>query len=377
MAADIAVVGAGITGLATAYALSERGASVVVYERGVPGNAQSGGESRIFRHAHDDPRLIAFACEARSVWREWEDRFDRELLSRDGVVSIGPAAPRRLQLLEEVGGVRVGTLDRDELALRLPVLAPFDGPAMLDLDGGAIRTRAAIECLTTALGDRLRLDEVLSVRPHHNRVELRAGGGVAAYDCVVVCAGRGTAALARGVGLELPVRHSAQVRLAYRVRGEPPGELACLLDSGRTFAEESAYADPYPGNGAYALGLGHTPAAPDGAVLDPGELAGATESNRAYVARALPGLEPEPFEARHCWITTLPWSADAFAVWEAGAVLFLAGDRMFKHAPLIGRMLAEAALAGELPAILRPAAKLGATPEGQPHPVGESALRAG
>jgi glycine/D-amino acid oxidase-like deaminating enzyme len=43
------------------YALAERGASVTVYERGVPGNGQSGGESHIFRHAHDDPRLVAFA----------------------------------------------------------------------------------------------------------------------------------------------------------------------------------------------------------------------------------------------------------------------------------------------------------------------------
>jgi sarcosine oxidase len=275
------------------------------------------------------------------------------------VVSIGATAQRRLELLEDVGTVRAKALDAAEITERLPLLAPYDGPAMLDADGGTIRTRATIGALTESLRDRLRFDEVLSVRPQAGHVELRAGGGVFEHERVVVCAGRGTAALARSAGLELPVRQSAQVRLAYRIRGEPPPRLACLLDSGGAFGEESSYADAYPGNAAYAVGLGHAGVGDDGSVLDPGELATATERNRAYVARVLPGLEPEPFEARHCWITTLPWSPDGFAVWEAGGTLFLAGDRMFKHAPLIGRMLADAALGGKRAPELRPEARLG------------------
>src|SRR5437588_2011200 len=94
---DVAVVGAGIVGLSTAYALLDQGASITVYERGVPGNAQSGGESRIFRHAHDDRRLVELAREARGIWREWEERFGTELLSRDGVLALGPAGQRRLE----------------------------------------------------------------------------------------------------------------------------------------------------------------------------------------------------------------------------------------------------------------------------------------
>ena len=68
---EVAVVGAGIVGLCTAYALVERGIAVRVYEQSVPGNGQSGGVSRIFRHAHDDPRLIAYAVESRAVYEEW------------------------------------------------------------------------------------------------------------------------------------------------------------------------------------------------------------------------------------------------------------------------------------------------------------------
>src|SRR6202044_2072449 len=76
--AEIGVVGAGIVGLSTAYALRERGVRVVLYERGVPGNGQSGGKSRIFRHSHDDPRLVAFARRSHALWREWKQRSGRE-----------------------------------------------------------------------------------------------------------------------------------------------------------------------------------------------------------------------------------------------------------------------------------------------------------
>lgn len=70
-AADIGIIGAGIVGLSTAYALLNAGESVRVYERGLPGNAQSGGEARIFRHAHDDPRLVVFARDSRAIWDQW------------------------------------------------------------------------------------------------------------------------------------------------------------------------------------------------------------------------------------------------------------------------------------------------------------------
>ena len=96
-------------------ALQERGVEVHVHERGVPGNGQSGGESRIFRHAHDDPRLVEEACRSRAVFAEWSERLGVELVSDDGAGAIGPSVDSRppVRLTFAVRGdapVRVATL---------------------------------------------------------------------------------------------------------------------------------------------------------------------------------------------------------------------------------------------------------------------------
>jgi sarcosine oxidase len=361
-ATDVAIVGAGIIGLSAAHALSRRGASVTIYERGVPGNGQSGGDSRIFRHSHDDPRLIALARHSLARWREWEQQAGIELVSRDGVLSLGDRdslRARRSQLDEH--GVSARLIDAAEASRALAILAPRDGttPLLLDDDGGVIRTRAAVEMLRAAVADRLVFDEVLAVRPlPGGTVEVRRGDATVEHDRVLVCAGIATPGLAHGSGIEVPVRTSLHVRLAFALRDAPPPRLACLLDpSGE--AGEHAYGDPLPGNGAYAVGVAEAAIHPDGGLVDPDGLAAAARRTVAYAETMLPGLDPTRAQARHCWVTELEWGADAFALWPAGGAHFLVGQNLFKHAPTIGDALAAVAL-GEPPAIdLSPAARLG------------------
>jgi sarcosine oxidase len=156
----------------------------------------------------------------------------------------------------------------------------------------------------------------------------------------------------------LPVRLAAHVRLTFGVKDAAPARVACLQDGSGTFGEVGVYATPLPGNGRYAVGLS-VGVRDDGTFIDPEALASLDERARRYVARALPGLHPQPREFVHCWVTDLPWSEDGVAVWEADRILFVAGHNLFKQAPSLGRALARAATGDGLAEELRPEARLG------------------
>lgn len=364
---DVGVIGAGIVGLATARALRQRGATVTIYERGVAGAGQSGGESRVFRHAHDDPRLVVAARDSRTIWDEWADELGIETVSSDGALTIGPDVDAKLALLRDVDGIGAREVDADELAQLLPLLGPFDGPAFLDPRGGSIRTTATIDALVAELAKSLVHDEVLQVRQvSGDRAEVRTGGRTVEHEHVVVCAGRGTPAIARGVGLELPVKQSTHVRCTFEPAGRPPLRAACLQDGSGVFGETGIYAAPGPDRATYAVGLSDTAGVrDDGTIIDGSALADLADRAAKYVGQALPGLRADPVGVRHCWVTELPWSSDGVAAWSRPGLTLMAGHNLFKLAPWLGGLLAASALGHGLDDRLNPESRLGAAPEGQ------------
>ncbi|MGC4964285.1 NAD(P)/FAD-dependent oxidoreductase [Gordonia sp. DT101] len=356
---DVAVVGAGIIGLSTAYHLAEQGLSVTIYESGVPGRGQSAGQSRIFRHAHDDPRLIELAVRARELWRGWSDEFGTELVSDDGAIALGGAVPRRLALLRQAG-VPVEAIDRGALRELLPALADYDGAAMIDPGGGSIHTRAAIEALRSRFADRIVAEQVISLHHRGDGVTVHAPTTLGDHGAVVICAGRGTAALARGVGLALPVRLGAHVRVSFATRGRVD-RLPTLQDGSGAFGATGVYAAAYPDRSGYGLGLSeNVEAHDDGAIDDGPRLTRLASAAAEYVERALPGMDPTPRDVVHCWVTALPWGDDGVAIWQAGRIFAVAGHNLFKHAPVIGAAGADAVRAGRVPAGFTADDRLGA-----------------
>jgi sarcosine oxidase len=205
------------------------------------------------------------------------------------------------------------------------------------------------------------VDHVLTLRPTTSgAVEVRSATDRHEHGHVLVCAGRGTPALARGAGISIPLRHDATVRVTFALKDSPPERVPTLQDASGAFGETGVYGSAYPGSTHYAVGIGgHAPGNEDGSLADPGQLATFADRTAAYVTRALPGLDPTPVEYVHCWTTELPWATDAIAVWETPAVSFIAGHNLFKHAPALGRSLVRRVTEGRLRDELRPGSRLG------------------
>ena len=331
LSTEVAVVGAGITGLSTAYALKRRGVEFVCFEAAAPGSGQSAGRTRVFRHGHDDERLVRLAVRARAEWERLEGELGGRLLGREGVLVCGPNVAERAAAFE-AAGVPARLVGREEQLGALPVLEPPDGEALLDQLGGSIDVRAAIDGLADSLDERLVPARVFGVRERDSGVELHTSEGVWSAERAILCPGAQLHELTAGLGLEIPLTIELHTRAAFRVR-EPGARLACLLDRSNVHGE-IVYAAPMPDGRHYAIGLG-------GEEEPPVDEALARLS--AYARRAMPGLDPEPASVRLCQTSVLPWGADAFAVWRTGGIHVLAGANLFKFGPLLGELLAEGA----------------------------------
>lgn len=170
---QVAVVGAGICGLAAAYELQRRGASVTVHEAESVGAGQSIGLARIFRIAHAQPELCALALEAREGWLAWEREFGVHLLGDEGLVVVGDddtaGAPfgresgvdralhdevRTRAAAMRAAGAPVEPLSAEDVRARLPFLDYDWGGAIFDPLAGSLRIPAGARRARGAGADR-------------------------------------------------------------------------------------------------------------------------------------------------------------------------------------------------------------------------------
>jgi sarcosine oxidase len=325
MVSRVAVIGGGVMGLATGWALRRRGLEPVVYEQFEVGNPRgsSHGRSRIFRLAYAEDHYVRLAQEALGLWRELEAGSGTTILELPGLVEVVRTLDESTAHTLERCGVAWERLDRAEAEQRYPIRVPEGSFAVVQPEAGIARADKALEAFRRELDVR----EHTKVRPE----ELDA-------DVVVVTAGSWVNEL---LDDPLPVKVTRETFCYFHLDGgRPVPSVVSFKPSSHTHEMYSLY-DPVYGLkvGAHHAGCEADPEVP----TDPQpEL---IERITAWANETYRLDDPEPAAADTCMYTTT--ADEAFILERRGRVVVGSpcSGHGFKFAPAIGQRLA--ALAAE------------------------------
>jgi sarcosine oxidase len=346
----VAVVGAGVVGLSTTLALRDLGADVTCFEAVAPMSQRSAGASRIFRLAHGMPELVALAQAACRGYDTWSRLAGAELIRPVGTAVAGADVPAWSAAMTAAGAAH--HLREGVAGLGLPVRS-LAGPVLHDPAGGVLDARATGEFLVAAARPVIVAEPVRRIEQLATTTRVRCAGGWREFDACVVVAGAGSPALLAQVGLRQPGPRYHHVRLTFPLRDgarRPP----CLIDKSQSWRPGYTTYQHLTGPGRWAVGAHVDPAE---AAWELGrERVAATSRRRTldYLRDNLDGVDGRIVEELYCSVGT-GWG-DGFGVQRSGGVLALYGDNLFKLAPVLGQLLAAAALSGDTPeSLLAPA----------------------
>ena len=319
----IAVIGAGVMGLATARALGRRGHETVVYEQFEPGHTRgsSHGRSRIFRLAYAEEEYVRLAQESLRLWRRLEAETGETLLELNGLLEIVRTLEESTARTLEACGVEWHRLDGAEAEKRFPIRVPEGSFAVLQPEAGIVRADKAL----TAFGRDLDIRYRTRVHPD----ELDA-------EVVVVTAGSWVNELLEE---PLPVKVTRETVCYFRPEnGRPIPSLVSFKPDSHTH-DMYSLADP-----VYGLKVGAHHAGPEVDPNEPGEPEPRLIEQIAGWARETYRLaEPEPAAAETCLYTTTP--DETFILERRGRLVVGSpcSGHGFKFAPAIGERLADLA----------------------------------
>jgi sarcosine oxidase len=323
--ADVAVVGAGLNGLATAWALDRRGVDVVVYEQFDLGHTRgsSHGRTRIFRLAYPEETWVRYAQEALDGWRELERESGEELLHLNGLLELYRHGVQSSQEALQACGAACELLTRDETERRFGVRPAGDADVLFQPDAGVVFADRALSAFARGL-----------------RIETgRRVGSLDELDepVVVVTAGPWARGLLEPAGIEVPVVETRETVAYFHLEGPVPSVVAEVVTRGHGFY---SLWDP-----AYGLKVGsHKRGSP----ADPDEEVGPDEALVQEIAdwtrERFPKADPKPVHAESCFYTTT--DDERFVLERHGRIVVgsACSGHGFKFGPATGRRLAALAV---------------------------------
>jgi sarcosine oxidase len=320
---DVVVVGAGVMGLATAWALRRAGREPVVLEQFRVGHTEgsSHGATRIFRLAYAEEEWVRLAQEALALWRELERDTGEPALDLVGLLDLTDD-PAPIAATLDACGTAYELLSATEAEQRFGLATQcckvlFQPEAGVVLADGALRGFAAgVEVREDTRVESLeRLGAGVRVNTEHGALEARE---------VVVAGG----AWAKYLLADLPVVVTRETIAYFR------------LADGRTvpsvidYAADETYALT-AGPGLLKVGLHHS-----GRSADPGEPgepdAEVVAREAAWAARSWPLASPEPERVETCLYTSTADHRFVIERHDRVVVCSACSGHGFKFAPAIG-----------------------------------------
>ena len=219
-AADVAVIGLGGLGSATAYWLARRGVSVVGFEQFELGHLRgaSHDHSRIIRRSYHTPEYVRLAAAAYDAWRAVEAESRQRMITITGGVDLFPpnaAIDHRTYTASlDAEHVPYEWIDGAEIRRRWPAFAA--GEIVTDDVMGVYSPQTGIvpagpgtqvmQQLAVARGAQLRgSTPVRAIRPIDGEVDIVTDDGVVRVGSVVVTADAWTNRLLRDLDLQIPL----------------------------------------------------------------------------------------------------------------------------------------------------------------------------
>jgi sarcosine oxidase, subunit beta len=219
--ADVAIIGAGITGLSVAWHLAQRAAgSIVIYERTGIGAEASGVQPGGVRQQWSTRVSCELAIESVSFYRELSERLGSTVqprLEQCGYLFVADSEASHARLAANVAlqnelGIPSQLVSADEAAELVPGFVPdgVEGASFCSEDGYFDKPQGVVEAFAEATqkaGVSIVHSEVTALERTESGWQLQfSDGTTAGAGCVVVAAGYGSPAVTASLGVELPIR---------------------------------------------------------------------------------------------------------------------------------------------------------------------------
>ena len=214
--ADVVVIGAGVSGLSTAWYLAKAGKDVVVVDKGMVGGEASGRNGGMISERVDEEPLIPIAVESIELWKRLDDElgYPTEFIHQGRLqVAVTEEEMGDLYAERDVAlrhGVSIEVVDTAEIRDMIPGISDRVLGGTFFPNGGHANPQRTVQAFAWAfqdLGGRIyQHTAVTGFRIADGRVStVETTGGDIETDVVVSAAGPQTGLLAEMVGAHVPV----------------------------------------------------------------------------------------------------------------------------------------------------------------------------